>query len=142
MRPISEAIIAEARTWLGTPWHHQACVKGVGADCTGVVRGVGNALGLMRYDDKAEDTKAYRGYGRAPIPRLVVQGLDQFLDRVPRAEAGPGDVLLLRAPEPQHLAIVTDADSMIHATNARGVVETPLPEGWRRQCVGVWRYRR
>ena len=55
-------IVAEARSWLGTPWHYQASVKGVGTDCTGVVRGVGNALGLMRYDDKAADTRAYRGY--------------------------------------------------------------------------------
>jgi cell wall-associated NlpC family hydrolase len=30
-----EAVIAEARTWLGTPWHHQASLKGVGCDCIG-----------------------------------------------------------------------------------------------------------
>ena len=35
-----EAIIAEARSWLGTPWHHQASLKGVGCDCIGFVRGV------------------------------------------------------------------------------------------------------
>ena len=26
------ALIAEARSWLGTPWHHQASLKGVGCD--------------------------------------------------------------------------------------------------------------
>ncbi len=34
------ALIAEARTWIGTPWHHQAAVKGAGCDCIGFVRGV------------------------------------------------------------------------------------------------------
>ena len=34
------AIVAEARSWLGTPYHHQASRKGAGADCLGLVRGV------------------------------------------------------------------------------------------------------
>ena len=28
-----KAVIAEAETWLGTPYHHMARVKGVGCDC-------------------------------------------------------------------------------------------------------------
>ena len=27
---IRETIIAEARAWIGTPYHHQAALKGVG----------------------------------------------------------------------------------------------------------------
>ena len=30
-------IIAEARTWKGTPFHHKARVKGVGVDCGGFI---------------------------------------------------------------------------------------------------------
>jgi cell wall-associated NlpC family hydrolase len=33
-------IVAVARSWLGTPYHHQATLKGVGCDCLGLVRGV------------------------------------------------------------------------------------------------------
>ena len=33
-------IVAAARRWLGTPYHHQATRQGVGADCLGLVRGV------------------------------------------------------------------------------------------------------
>jgi hypothetical protein len=33
-------IVAAARGWLGTPYRHQASVKGEGADCLGLVRGV------------------------------------------------------------------------------------------------------
>lgn len=37
-------IVAEALTWLGTPYRHQASVKGVGCDCLGLVRGVWRAV--------------------------------------------------------------------------------------------------
>ena len=33
-------IVMIARTWAGTPYHHQASTKGVGTDCLGLVRGV------------------------------------------------------------------------------------------------------
>jgi NlpC/P60 family putative phage cell wall peptidase len=33
-------IIMIARTWSGTPYHHQASTKGVGTDCLGLVRGI------------------------------------------------------------------------------------------------------
>ena len=33
-------IVAVARSWLGTPYHHQAALKDVGCDCLGLVRGI------------------------------------------------------------------------------------------------------
>ena len=33
-------IVEEARSWLGTPYHHQAALKGVGCDCIGLLRDV------------------------------------------------------------------------------------------------------
>ena len=33
-------IVRAARGWLGTPYHDQASVKGVGCDCLGLIRGV------------------------------------------------------------------------------------------------------
>ena len=30
-------VVQEARTWLGTPYHHHAAVKGVGVDCAQVL---------------------------------------------------------------------------------------------------------
>ena len=37
-------IIAAARGWKGTPYHHQASLKGVGCDCLGLIRGVWREL--------------------------------------------------------------------------------------------------
>ena len=33
-------IVAEARSWIGTPYRHQASLRGAGADCLGLIRGV------------------------------------------------------------------------------------------------------
>jgi Cell wall-associated hydrolases (invasion-associated proteins) len=33
-------IVEIARSWLGTPYHHQACLKGVGVDCAQLLVGV------------------------------------------------------------------------------------------------------
>jgi hypothetical protein len=37
-------IVAETRAWIGTPYRHQASLKGVGCDCLGLVRGVWRAV--------------------------------------------------------------------------------------------------
>ena len=42
-------VIAEARSWIGTPYRHQASLKGVGCDCLGLVRGVWRALQKIPY---------------------------------------------------------------------------------------------
>jgi NlpC/P60 family putative phage cell wall peptidase len=39
-----ESIVKAARGWLGTPYHHQASVKGAGADCLGLIRGLWREL--------------------------------------------------------------------------------------------------
>jgi len=33
-------IVGIARTWIGTPYLHQASVLGVGCDCLGLLRGI------------------------------------------------------------------------------------------------------
>ena len=33
-------IVAQARQWIGTPYLHQASLRGCGCDCLGLVRGV------------------------------------------------------------------------------------------------------
>ena len=38
--PTRDEIVAHARAWIGTPYHHQASRIGVGTDCLGLVRGV------------------------------------------------------------------------------------------------------
>ena len=126
-----EMIVAEARKWLGTPFHHQGRVMGHGVDCAGLVACVGKALGLTCFDAT--------GYGRSPDPRAMGGILARELVGIPVPEARLGDVLWMAFDkEPQHVAIVTDV-GIIHATSAIGrVVEHGVNEIWRRRIRGAF----
>ena len=89
------AVVAEAREWIGTPYHHQATQKGVGADCGGLVAGVAMALGIVPptwWRDTFEP--AFGGYGKQPFNGLLARVCESFMVRV-HDEPAPGDVLLL-----------------------------------------------
>lgn len=44
-------VVAEARTWLRTPYHHQGRIKGVGVDCAMLLCEVYEAVGLIPHVD-------------------------------------------------------------------------------------------
>jgi cell wall-associated NlpC family hydrolase len=109
--PDPEAILAAARSWLGTPWRHQGRLKGIGVDCGGLIIGVGRELGLLDFDTQA--------YGRIPDGRKLRKICVEHLLAKPVTDVEPSDVLLMRVTRhPQHLAIVggrSEPFSLIHA---------------------------
>ncbi|CAO3460826.1 hypothetical protein [Azospirillum argentinense] len=132
-------MVAEARTWLGTPWRHQQQRKGLGADCGQMVLGVLAAVGYCRV--------AYEGYARIPDGRQLRALCDRQLARVDAPQ--PGDVVLLRLKElPVHLGILGDAGrgpdglSLIHSyASARKCIEHDFDAGWRDAVVQFYRMR-
>lgn len=142
-----EQVVAEARTWIGTRCQHQASLKGVGADCGGMVRGVAAALGLEPESWPAAAEK-FRGYGRQLANGIVKASLELYADSIPLQYAQPGDILLLqfeRDTEPRHVAILTEfygKPGMVHAYyQARKVAEHGIDDTWRRRIVGAYQYR-
>jgi NlpC/P60 family putative phage cell wall peptidase len=137
-------IIAEARTWLGTRWQHQASLRGVGSDCIGFVAGVARSLGIRGAEDFYADPDV-RGYGREPDPKMLVRVCNRYLDPVHLPEVLPADILVMRfALEPQHFALLSSArpDYMLHAyTQARKVVENRIDAVWRSRILRAYRFR-
>jgi cell wall-associated NlpC family hydrolase len=136
------AIVAEARTWKRTPFHHQARVKHVGVDCAGVPICTGKALGCFPPDMDVV------GYARTPDGTSLLAYCDQWMTRIERSEIRIGDVVVIRFDrDPQHLAIVADHPSgclsMIHALgtpDGRGmVVEHRLDEQTLERLVQAYR---
>ncbi len=122
------AIVEETRSWLGTPYRHQASAKGAGCDCLGLVRGVWRAL----YGDEPERAPAYtpdwaERTGDETLYAAAARWLQHTND--PRA----GDVLLFRmaldAPM-KHCAILASPERIIHAYWGRAVVESRLAPFW------------
>lgn len=134
-------VIREAREWIGTPFHHQARVKGHGVDCAQLVIGVGMNLGLI-----PPYPQQYMCYGRVPRPDFMRERLQEFMNEIPAEDAMPGDVLWMgwRKGVPMHLGILTTLHGrgVIHAFSEPGkVVETALPPDFERLIDSWWRYR-
>lgn len=132
-----EDIVAEARTWLCTPFHHQGRVKGAGVDCVGLPAMVAQACGCQVRDRT--------GYARLPDGiSLEAELAAQMLEVQDRQ---PGDVLMFRMPRlPRHVGIyagiVGGEHRFIHATSDAGkVVEVNLDAYWLRALRKVYRFR-
>jgi NlpC/P60 family putative phage cell wall peptidase len=116
------AVVAEARSWLGTPYHHAADVKGAGVDCAMLLVRVFCDLGLVPPFDPRPYTRDWF------LHRSEERYLSFLLPRshevhVPRE----GDIVLFRIGRCYgHGGIVTRAEplTIIHAfAGARCVVE-------------------
>lgn len=125
-----------ARTYIGTPFHHQGRLPGVGLDCIGVVVCAMREAGLDVSDDVA-------GYGRLPSGGVFMAAVERRCRSVPIEEALPGDVMMFAfRTEPQHIAIYTGDNTLIHAyQEVEAVVENSLDDTWRARLRGVFRLR-
>ena len=130
-------IVKQARTWLGTPFHHQGRLKGVGVDCTGLIVMVLKELGykeVEKYDIRNYPVK--RSY-----PELK-KVLKEKCIEIPFKDSVEGDLLLfVLTKDPQHLAIKSGEDKMIHAVRKFGAVEVTIDEMWLRRLDSVWRLK-
>lgn len=136
---IGERAVAEARGWLGTPYRHQGAVRGAGADCLGLLRGVWRAL----YGRELCDLPVYsRDWGESGGDERLWRGLAREMREKPVAEAAPGDVILMRMKAgavAKHLGIAARG-SFIHAYWGHGVVESPLSRPWARRIVARFEF--
>ncbi|MFG7180664.1 peptidase P60 [Burkholderia pseudomallei] len=111
--------VAEARTWLHTPFKAQGRIKGVAVDCGGLLVCTGKALGLTEFD--------VTGYKLRMGPALAAY-CEDHMRRIPFERAEAADVLLFAwNGKPMHIAIMTDREHIIHAyAPNREVVEHRL----------------
>lgn len=145
-RDTGAAALGEARLWLGTPYRHQASLRGVGCDCLGLLRGVWRGL----YGHEPEAVPPYAGAWAESAPPgtdPLTEAASRHLSAVPGplADASPraGDVLLFafrRHLPARHCAIATGDGGMIHAHDGAVVAEVALTAWWRRHLTGVFRF--
>lgn len=141
MNPLRHQIIQEARSWLRTPYHHAACVKGLqgGVDCAWLLIGVFRELKLVPDDINP---------GRYPYDWALHRNEERYLNMVRRyakrevSEPLQGDVALYRYGRcVAHGVIVVDWPNIIHATSGLKMVgEDSATEGFlqHRKPVGFF----
>lgn len=138
--PIAEAVVAEAMSWVGTPYRHQGARKGVGCDCLGLVRGVWQAL----YGSASEDPGAYApDWAEAGGGDPLLAAARRHLVEKQGAEIAPGDVLLFRwRPHlpAKHCGIACADNRFIHAYQGHAVLASPLVPQWRRRIASIFAF--
>ena len=133
-------IVTETHAWIGTPYRHQASLKGVGCDCLGLVRGVWRAT----IGDEPECAPPYApDWAEAASGEPLAEAAARHLVAVDRDAFGVGDVLLFRWRShlpAKHAAIVTAPDRMVHAHDGAAVAEVALAPWWRRRIAYAFRF--
>lgn len=136
---IDAAVVAAARGWIGTPYRHQASLRGVGCDCLGLLRGVWREV----VGPEPETPPPYApDWAEAGGTEALWDAAARWFEPADAAVTA-GRVLLFRWREgspAKHCAIATSPAAMIHAHEGAAVAEAPLPPFWRRRIVAVFRF--
>lgn len=131
----TEQAVALAREWIGTPYQHQACLKGVGVDCVGLIRGVYHGL----YGVEAPELINYSAdWGDSNGNETMVAAAEKYLEPVPLDQLASGHVVLLRWQKhrvAKHSMILTGPETAIHAYNNSPVTEINLHRFWLSKIV-------
>lgn len=133
-------IVRLAVGWLGTPYHHQASLKGVGCDCLGLVRGVY----AEAYGRPAASPPAYsKDLAEATGVETLLEAAAAHLEKIVPLNARPGDVLVFRlrpTAMAKHCGIVSGPDRMIHAFEGAKVCQVNLTHWWESRIAAAFRF--
>lgn len=142
------AVIDAARSWVGTPYHHMARVKGAGCDCGQLIIASFVEAGAVPDFDTGYYTtdwhlhrseERYLGFVEKHLQRAdEVYGERSLAERWledPSYAVAPGDVIVWRVGRTySHGGLVTDWPNFVHAYLPSGIVEevslrgTPMAE--------------
>ena len=114
-----QRVVAEARSWVGTPYHHNQRVKGGGVDCANLPAAVYAAANVIS-PIPAEEYSPQWHLHQSPERYLgrVLENATEF-DGPP----GPGDFVLWKVGRCYaHGAIVVEWPIIIHAVAGQGVI--------------------
>ncbi|MEQ8767219.1 MAG: hypothetical protein RL885_25130 [Planctomycetota bacterium] len=131
-----------AETMVGTPYHHQGRVPGVGLDCVGLLLCAAQLVGAPIEPEREDE----RCYSRRIESDGLVRGLRRRFDQVPDCETiGPGSIVAMwkrRRGLAQHVGIVSASGvDLIHVDARAGVTRSSLDGLWGNRIVTTFRLR-
>jgi NlpC/P60 family putative phage cell wall peptidase len=131
-------VIAAARGWIGTPYLHQASLKGVGCDCLGLLRGIWREL-------RGEEPEVLPHYSadwaEATGEETLSDALARHLTPIPSGVIVPGSVLVFRMTRhcpAKHCGVLAEQGgrvTLIHARQNKRVSEEAFTAAWRRKLA-------
>ena len=135
-----DLIVTEARAWIGTPYRHQASLKGVGCDCLGLLRGVWREV----MGNEPEMPPPYAAdWAEAAGAETLRDAARRHLVEFDAGAFQAGDVLLFRWRRhlpAKHCGIATTPEAMVHAHDGAAVAEVAITPWWRRHLAYAFRF--
>jgi NlpC/P60 family putative phage cell wall peptidase len=128
-------IVREARSYIGSPYHHQGRSKQFGVDCLGVVVGISKTFELFDHD--------FPGYSHYMNDTLLESELGKCLTRIDLDVCQPGDVVTFWISKPgvaRHVGILSPAGIVHTYANIKRVTEHRLGDSWLKRINGVFRF--
>lgn len=124
-------VVAEARRWLGTPYHHRASVLGVGVDCALLLREAFAGAGLIETFDPGNYTHDWHMHRGEEKYLATVEEYATILSPLgdpsindAEVEYDPGTILLWKVGRTfSHSAMVTQWPFIIHSYLPANMVE-------------------
>lgn len=134
-----ESVVSAARSWLGTPYHDQASVRGIGCDCLKLARGVWREV---VGPEPFPVPPCSRDWGEVGAREVLADSAGRMLLPAAAGALEPGMLLIFRMRDravAKHIGILTERETFIHAYERIGVVEQALTEAWRRRIAFLFR---
>jgi cell wall-associated NlpC family hydrolase len=119
-------VVEEALSWVHTPYHHGASVKGVGVDCVWILIRVYQAVGRLPVDYSPGQYS--REWYLHKSEEIYLSGVQTYASRLPEGvNPLPADIALYKVGHcVSHGAIIVDDELLIHANRKAREVEISL----------------
>ena len=144
--PRRASVVTEAESWLRTPYHHMARVKGAGADCLTLLAEVYEKAGVIPHVEVPfypPDWNLHRDAERylEGVTRYAREVAYCATDVPPRGRAASGEAARRQGPQPgdvavfkfgrcfAHGAVIVSWPRLIHAWHSAGVVYADATQG-------------
>lgn len=112
---ITDKLIAEAKSWIGTPYKYAHAQKGKGTDCSGFIKTIVNDVAGIK------------------LPRSSALQ-SEFCIEIKRKDLKPCDLVFFATGKStykiSHVGMMIDNDNFIHASSSKGVVISKLSSNY------------
>ncbi|MEE8608991.1 MAG: NlpC/P60 family protein [Nitrospiraceae bacterium] len=131
-----ETLVESVRTWIDVPYRDKGRNR-QGVDCIGLLLVAAQEVNLTAYDTL--------DYPRRPNPQDFLRGMKSHLDRIPKTEAGHGDIMVFAEPRhPCHVGILdVEPNGTVYVIHAyapvRKVIREPLTADRRKRAMMAFR---
>jgi len=144
---LNEKIVLQAKTWIGTRFHHQGRLKKTdsdpgGCDCVGLLVGVAMELGLQSKGLGYFHEQDIKNYSLFSGHQELVSIIDSLLYKT--HDFLPGNILLIKTGvKLYHVAILSENNKIIHCSIELGcVTEEIITQNLKKRICSVYSFEK